>query len=154
MTTLDTHEPTAAELAAIDVSAYLPPRRLTREECTTPELRLEYIAQWLEAGGDAVQGHPRFHMQAYGTPSARADNACGTTCCIAGKAIFAFGDIHKSGCTGQAAEILGLTLFDSFALFGLHETHKALHIDDPAHAARCIRKYQRTGIVDWAGTRK
>ena len=52
--TFDTEVSTevADRIAEIGRSVVVP-KRLTREECTTPELRLEYIAQWLEAGAPA-----------------------------------------------------------------------------------------------------
>jgi hypothetical protein len=121
------------------------PKRLTREECTTPELRLEYIAQWLEAGGDERHGVAGFDMGLiYQTKS------CGTVCCIGGAALRFFSDGDYAD-LDKARRLLGFgpegRIFTPRGWLGDSS------IFTPAWAARCIRKYQRTGVVDWEGTR-
>lgn len=147
----------AERIAEIGRSVIVPKRKLTREECTTPQLRLEYIAQWLEAGGEAREGIAKFCM-----PRWHARTDCGTTCCIGGAAcmFFPFQGMWENGTSNDAAEIVGMDLNAAYRLFFPgsdscshgNPCHPAI-MASPAWAARCIRKYQREGIVDWEGTR-
>jgi hypothetical protein len=115
---------------------------LTREDCTTPELRLEYIAQWLEAGGEARYEVKGFEMNTWGH--------CGTVCCIAGSAEVFFRDTHLRA----AARILGMNYRQANELFWLQGAPDEYFLEiTPVWAARCIRHYQKTGVVDWEGTR-
>ena len=128
-----------------------PKHPLTREECTTPELRLEYIAQWLEAGGEAREGIFGFSMRDW-----HKESMCGMTCCIGGSTNVWFGgDIGKQypANSERAARLLGMDNTTAKTLFYPTPGSGGSIIASPAHAARCIRKYQREGVVDWEGTR-
>ena len=138
-------QPTPYVIDAIEsLRPPLKPQPLRIEDCTTPELRLEYIAQWLEAGGDARYGINGFDMRWWHNPEAE----CGTTCCIGGAARTWFGDAYTS---------LGLSNVAGYELFYPPDMINVEYVDyrniTPAWAARCIRKYQQTGTVDWEGTR-
>jgi len=141
----DTCQPTADVVAAIESLRPSKQRPLTREECTTPELRLEYIAQWLEAGAPHVGDVAGFNMTRF-----RQESACGTVCCIAGSAIQWWGQWHPDGMPSgmNGARLIGVSHEAAEKLF-FHDHHNP----DPAWAARCIRHYQKTGIVDWEATR-
>ena len=125
-----------------------PKRPLTREECATPELRLEYIAQWLEAGASSCSGVDAFNMLAIAD-----EKDCGTVCCIMGCVQIWFGERRMPDT--KAAGLIGIhdrSVIDEL-FYALHAHGVGLGSITPAWAARCIRKYQREGVVDWAGTR-
>jgi len=134
---------------------FQPTETLEPKDCTTPELRLEYIARWLEAGAPHVGDLIGFDMRNVSTRT-----SCGTICCIAGAVNQFFGNpLYKhSDDADDAVELLGMSDYDSDDLFEpenyfLGEDHYGNKYT-PAWAARCIRKYQREGIVDWEGTRE
>lgn len=148
----DTTDRVSSEVVAA-IEALRPPMQPTPlriEDCTTPELRLEYIAQWLEAGGEARHGIAGFNMGLY-----YQQRSCGTICCIAGAAVQFFdprGVREIDACIPERArDLLGIEAGNRlFVPIGWRENPDQF---TPAWAARCIRKYQRTGIVDWEGTR-
>lgn len=149
-------QPTAEVVAAIEaLRPPLQPKRLTIEECTTPELRLEYIAQWLEAGGDE-----RGIVGGFGMSQWASSFECGSTCCIGGSACSWWGGrdmkwVYELSCSSDAIGILGLDYASGMAMFfpcGYGKCNDAIDAD-PAWAARMIRHYQKTGEVDWNRTR-
>jgi hypothetical protein len=129
---------------------FQPTAKLSIADCTTPELRLEYVARWLEAGTPRVGNVVGFDMGLF-----YRQTECGTVCCIAGAALSFFSDIPLMDLEDMADTarcILGLP-DDTKRLFVPHGWNTESHIFTPAWAARCIRKYQREGVVDWEGTR-
>jgi hypothetical protein len=123
------------------IESLRPSRHLTIEDCTTPELRLEYIAQWLEAGAPHRYGVVGFDMS-----DVENETNCGTVCCIAGAARMFFGKENV------AADTIGLKFPHAQMMF-IPPHWNVPSRYSPAWAARCIRHYQKTGIVDWEGTR-
>lgn len=115
---------------------------------------LETVARWLDQPAPDDPGFDMFtsiHVE-----------ECGTRCCIAGYVAM----LREPGieldpdvrCTMKSKEvhwgrvsrtaIIALDIPDDLA-------HELFYGDtsDRHHAARCIRKLIRTGIVDWAGTK-
>jgi hypothetical protein len=124
-------------------------RPLTIEGCTTPELRMEFIALWLEREAPPTGGIDGFRMGSW------KDEVCGTMCCIGGSANFWFGGEQGRRYTAnseRAAKILGLPESAAKELFYPTSGTGGI-IASADHAARCIRNYQKTGVVDWKGTR-
>jgi len=131
---------------------FQPTETLSPKDCTTPELRLEYIARWLEDGAPHIGNVAGFDMT-----DLLQVTSCGTVCCIAGAANQFF-NAKDAGDAYEAMDLLGLSDSDSDDLFEPESYWRGKDYSDneytPAWAARCIRKYQRTGIVDWEGTRE
>ena len=158
----------AERIAEIGRSVVVPKRPLTREECTTPELRLEYIAQWLEAGAPERHGIAGFWMpdmvskaeslrkSSYykGSLAIQSIPVCGTVCCVAGTANVWWGAGASVYDSVRAKELLGLSEDNGQIMF-FADSYTDIKLRDvtPTWAARCIRKYQREGVVDWEGTR-
>lgn len=128
--------------------------------------RLEHVALWLEAGaphveveGQAVDG---FDMS-YGV---LVSPQCGTICCIAGAVCqfnrpfilddvdfgneeeAPFWDWGEDGVFYRAIKLLGISQDDAEILFTPEIPYSEITADD---AAKTIRKFLETGIVDWEG---
>ena len=141
--------------------------------------RLTKIAEWLEGGAKHV--NISFDMTkglviTEEALSAKDPTACGTVCCIAGAAIaFNPGAVNKPALFGEhnyyakdeigeytkcevnwervfrnGMQVLGLTEVQAWKLF----TPRGLSVyNDPAWAARTIRRLIATGEVDWEAAR-
>lgn len=145
--------------------------------------RLTQLAEWLEGGAkherftfDMTTGIA-FPVTEEFNPDKVTD--CGVACCIAGAACQFFGDpttliqnewlrkgeLHLAGdhfevdwkkLSTQAMFLLGLTEAQATALFTPNETHRyrmLREFNDPAWAARTIRRLIETGEVDWMASR-
>lgn len=142
------------------------------------KVRLIEIAEWLEGG--AKHANIKFDMQkglviTEEALAAEDPVACGTVCCIAGAAVAFNRDvINKHRLFGelnyyardengeytkrevnwervreQGRDALGLTDTQASQLF--MPPYLSKH-NDPARAARVVRKLIKTGKVDWEGT--
>jgi hypothetical protein len=134
--------------------------------------RLVYIAEWLEAGAP-TQGKVKGFNMRFGVSAEAGDTPqCGTTCCIAGAATQFFNDEDGWFVTKafdfdseyketneapwdvvqrEATHILGLDHFDALCLFQPERLFggELSDYNDPLRAARVIRNFIATGIVDW-----
>jgi hypothetical protein len=139
--------------------------------------RLTTLAEWLEAG--AKHERIKFDMTTGITLEPVDDHdlknvaSCGTSCCIAGAAVQFFSPASLAGVTKnldrdddleitwpwvaeRAQFLLDLgddtadMLFQPADHFGGHLSN----YDDPAWAARTIRRLIETGEVDWNATRE
>lgn len=142
---------------------------LRMKDCTTPELRLEYLARWLERGGEARYNVAEFDMAVTIQPI-EARQSCGAACCIMGAACLFWGPagvdadnplLYLGYESEDARNLLGLSHEQRNDLFyaGLNaeegdEDYVSLEEITPAWAARCIRKFMAEGVVDWIGTQK
>lgn len=128
------------------------------------------VAQWLEQGAPHVEVGPfeigRFDM---GESISVDDEWCGTACCIAGavsqfeglvhpdEALFAFGApfFDTEGSVGLMTKVaihLGIDDDTAAMLFVPwdHFSHdRESEFSDPARAAKVIRHFISTGVVDW-----
>lgn len=125
------------------------------------------VAEWLEDGAKHVEvgNHSieRFDME---QAVSAAGSSCGTACCIAG-AIVQFENLISPVLTGArdffdgydsdgvgtiAADHLGIdssdaeALFEPWQRFGFESYEE---FSDPQRAAKVVRHYIETGVVDW-----
>ena len=121
---------------------------------------LEEVADWLEAGAKHTVDHPiNFDMRYF-----YRKNHCGSVACIAG-AIVQFNNgvdldtLELSGILLEAKSVANLTDEESNYLFAPADDPEQLedygvcHEDIDSHwAARTIRHFIKTGIVDWVET--
>lgn len=137
--------------------------------------RLDIIARWLEAGGEANGIPLRFDMReiflgGYDAETNTSKASCGTACCIAGAALTKWGPGYYlcgdlGGGWGGATDLLDLTEHQADLLFAPSDyavpceastnawpcDHKDI---DAAWAARTIRHLIATGEVRWDITRE
>lgn len=114
--------------------------------------RLTYIASWLEDGAPEHKGVAGFNMGDF-----EDITSCGTVCCIAGAAVYFFGDSRK-GSMAQAEELLELDIDTADDLCSplTDDAHYCVqNKDNPRfisaeRAARVIRNLIATGTVDWS----
>jgi len=121
---------------------------------------LEEVADWLEAGAKHTVDHPiNFDMQYF-----HRNTDCGSVACIAG-AIVQFNDngdlntLDSLSIMRKARSVANLTIEQSDFLFAPADDPNQLepyHIHyeniDPQWAARTIRHFIKTGVVDWVET--
>lgn len=126
------------------------------------------VAEWLEAGAPHVNIDSRdigmFDMGEAVTPNKQNEfgEACGTACCIAG-AVFQFeglGGFEGNPTTGldffwevspKVREHLAIDEDTASALFlpWEHFDGEVEEFSDPALAAKVVREFIATGVVDW-----
>lgn len=116
------------------------------------------IADWLEAGTPHVDRDGRqvdFFSMEY--PVSK-EPACGTTCCIAGAVVQfnALGDLENGQLSWLPTKRLasGFLGMDNKEATDLFEPWCSFQGDDdsfnnPIRAAKVVRHYLETGIVDW-----
>lgn len=130
------------------------PIQATRITDPTGRARLVDVARWLEAGAPERDGIDGFSMQYY----RGRKPGCGTVCCIAG-ALCAFNGLKLRNpvrdSAKRAAGLLGLPHTDA-----IHHLFMPITWDGgpdggtwdtikPKHAARVVRRFLRTGEIDW-----
>jgi hypothetical protein len=122
---------------------------------------------WLDQGAphkfDGLKGNYRFAMDMWRRPIKETDYAnemdCGTACCLAG-AIWSFakklgGDVYDDGPSEDwffaVEDEYGDSYIhpDLFNLFYANDTYDLSAIN-PKQAAKTLRKYLKTGEVDWS----
>lgn len=105
------------------------------------------LLAWLDAGGDE---RAKFDMGRFFDE--KAD--CGTTCCIAGKAMMiahgcnSIDDFRRAGGIWNAGVVLGMEPNEARTLFGFGN-HDVVTITDSHRAATVCRHWIATGAVDW-----
>ena len=126
--------------------------------------RLNEIAEWLEAGAPHKGKVHAFYMggfirPVYDVTGKSSDyNSCGTACCIAGAAVQfnlkknkkAQIESEQADLEERAAKLLDMSYEDAEELF-FGGDYRLSDIT-AKWAARCIRKYIKTGKIDWKGT--
>lgn len=123
-------------------------------------IALQRVARWLEAGAPHVDVNGR-EIDAFDMTKGIERADCGTACCIAG-ALVQFDNDPATEFTGYWSDVLddarrisGITnAEDASELFGLDDS--AFYANErrfrgvkPEQAAKVIRHFIRTGVVDW-----
>ena len=127
------------------------------------------VAEWLEGGAQHVEvgNHSIAEFDMEQAVTTNSNSGCGTACCIAG-AIVQFENLIDPVLSGArdffdtydggdgvgtlAAEHLGIdssdaeALFEPWQRFGFEEYEE---FSDPQRAAKVVRHYIETGVVDW-----
>lgn len=132
---------------------------------------LEKVADWLERGAPHVDANGRkldFFDMNFGVDA----NRCGTSCCVAGAVCqfeglgelredgsLLFDSNYGNGAGKLAMEYLGISKEDAIGLFLPWENAEFCGNDflygnsepfsDTAVAAKTIRAYLATGVIDW-----
>ena len=138
------------------------PRSRNKEWVTERGARnLGKVARWLEAGAPHVDISGR-RIDSFDMTKGIESEGCGTACCIAG-ALVQFNGGNATGywtdIRDKAMDLGGITEeADAYELFGLysdgqgeyeHGRFARLREVKPEGAAKVIRKFVRTGEVDW-----
>jgi hypothetical protein len=120
--------------------------------------RLIEIAEWLEAGAPV-----RGKVVGFDMGTVMHEDICGTVCCIAGAAIQFFtpfrsltaysDDVLGTPYGKYGQRELGLTESQAQALFCPPGSYSKPNAYTPDWAARTIRHFLATGIVDWEATK-
>lgn len=127
-------------------------------------LALTKVAEWLEAGAPHVDADGR-HIDDFNMNYSLRDTGCGTSCCIAG-AVYQFEGLHTHHPEWfedlgpvvkdylQIDPFVAGQLFEPWAYFNLQANRDegesiSSPYNDTALAARVIRHFLATGVVDW-----
>lgn len=126
---------------------------------------LEEIAEWLEAGAPHKANVEGFDIFVGVYAISKNRNYCGTICCIAGAATQFFNDkegilrqqARSNACReadwsdvfDEAQKILDLDRDQAHQLFEPNGGYDLSDYNDPARAARVIRNFIATGVVNW-----